>query len=337
MTSPLYQLHPSLKDDTVLYRTLDFFSAAAIVKNRQLMFSRADTFSDKNEGIDRLLFQLEQSKPSSGCGMGWHNDETARAHHERVKKSHYISCWSQNAESVAMWLLYSPDSCSVRISTTVSKLRIPAEAMLEKYNITRLNESDLGHRVVVSVAGHIAPVEYASLSLITKKLTRRANAHRRIESRYIRQGKTIPKFTEIDPKYYLREQQRQFTELRTTCRLKDISFKHEAEVRLTIRIGEEDCSLDILEDKAQLDPNHPHHKLLLEHLKLWGSVSSINLPQREFVPCPTDLIETVAIDPRCPIHKAEFIRNWFISHGITIVESDCFGYVPDSFEVYPEW
>lgn len=337
MTSPLFELHPSLSDDTVLYRTLDFFSAAAIVKNHQLMFSRADTFSDKNEGIDRLLASLQASRPNSGCGMGWHDGETARAHHEKVKKSHYMSCWSQNAESVAMWSLYSPDYSSVRISTTVSKLRIPIEAMLTKYSIGRLTENDLGSRVVVSVSGYIAPVEYASLSWIARKLNRRAKAHRRIASRYAKEGKPMPQLTQIDPRYYQREQQRRFTELRTTCRLKDTSFQHEAEVRLSIRLGEEACSSHVLEDRALLDPSHQYHELLTENLRAWGFISSVSLPPREFASCSADLIDTVAIDPRCPVHKAEFIRNWFIAQGVAVVESECFGYLPDSFEVYPEW
>lgn len=325
MTSPLFELHPSLTNDTVLYRTLDFFSAAAIVKNRQLMFSRADTFSDKNEAIDRLLAQLEISMPKSGCGMGWHDGETARAHHEKVKKSHYISCWSQNAESVAMWSLYSPDHSSVRISTTVSKLRRPVEALLAKYVIDRLTENDLGKRIVVSVAGHIAPVEYASLSSIARKLTRRVKAHRRIATRYAQEGKPMPQLSQIDPRYFQREQQRRFTELSTTCRFKDISFKHEAEVRLSIRLAEETCTPHVLKDRALLDPSHEHHEVLKFQLGVWGFISSASLPTHEFASCSVHLGDTVAIDPRCPVHKAEFIRNWFTAQGVAVVESECFG------------
>jgi len=337
MTFSILEVHKSLPEDTALYRTTDFFSAAAIITNRELMFSRADTFSDKNEGIDRLLVQLEASTPGSGCGMGWHDGQTARAHHEQVKRSHYISCWSLSPESVAMWSLYSPDCCSVRISTTASKLRCATEALLEKYSVARLSNNDLHQRVVVSAAGHIAPVEYASLSWITRRVTRRVKAHRRIAERYARLGRAMPLLTEVGPRYFKREQQRRFTELRTTCRLKDTSFAHEAEVRLIVRLGEETCSPGILEWQALLDPNHQYHSVLKDDLRSWGSVSSASLPLREFVPCPRDLVHTVAIDPRCPSHKATFMREWFRNHGIPVVESTCFGYLPDSFEVYPEW
>ncbi|WP_180127175.1 DUF2971 domain-containing protein [Rhodoferax sp. BLA1] len=337
MTSSILEVDPSLSEDTVLYRTLDFFGAAAIVRNKQLMFSRADTFSDKNEGIDRLLVQLEAAKPASGCGMGWHDGYTARTHHEQIKQSHFISCWSRNPESVAMWSLYSPDYCSVRVSTTISKLRRPIEELLEKYSISRLSERNLNQRVLVSSAGYIAPVEYASLQWIAQKITRRAKAHRRIAERYSRKGKSLPLFNDVDPRYYQREQQRRFSELRTTCRLKDKSFEHEDEVRLFVRLGEEVCSTSVLEDQAYLDPNHKYHLVLKEDLKAWGFVKLGKLPLREFAPCSEDLVETVAIDPRCPPHKADFMRRWFQNYGVRIVESACFGYLPDSFEVYPEW
>ncbi len=338
MTSPFFKkLHDSLQEDTVLYRTLDFFSALAIVKNNQLMFSRADLFPDKNEGIDYLLTQLQASIPNSGCRMGWNDAETARKRHDEVKRSYYVSCWSKNAESVAIWSLYSPDHTSVRISTTVSKLRIPVESMLAKYDIHRLNENDLGKQVVVSISGEIAPVEYSSLSQITNKITRRVKAYNRIASRYTKTGKSMPGLTEIDPKYFKREQQRRFRELLATCHLKDTSFQHEDEVRLLVRLGEETCSKELLNACEQMEPNHECHKVLITDLQAWNSVSSVSLPEREFAKCgQSNLVDTVAIDPRGPDYKAKFIQDWFKGEGVKIVKSECFRYLPDWFEVYPE-
>lgn len=334
MAYPIIELHPSLAESTVLYRTLDFFNAAEIVTKQRLMFSRADTFLDRNEGIDRLLMQLAHIAPNKGCGMGWHDGETARSHHEKVKKGHYISCWSLNAESVAMWSLYSPDYSSVRISSTVSKLRRPVGELLAKYKIDRFTESNLTSNVVVATEGHIAPVKYASLSLIFKKITRRVNAFHRIESRYARKGTAMPQYVDVNPRYHEREAQREFTELKNTCRLKDKSFQHENEVRLSVRLGQMEpaYSKKVLEYMGQ---NHQPASIQML-LSSSGIISDELLPLREFSACSSDLIDTVAIDPRCPPHKAEFIRNWFVSHGVTVVESECFGYLPDSFEVYPQ-
>jgi len=335
--SPLFELNSALSNDTVVYRTLDFFGAAKIIISNQLMFSRADTFDDKNEGVDRLLAQLQASQPNSGCGMGWHNNETARAQHERIKKSHYISCWSLNPESVAMWSLYSPDFCSVRLSTTISKLSVVVENLIDKYDLARLTEANLNQQVAVSVEGRISPVVYVSLSDICQRIARRRKAYNRLADRYDRKHLPMPYLTDIDPKYLLRQQQRLVPGLGTTCGLKDQSFKHEAEVRLTVRLGEEKCEPWVLDKRALLDPNHQYHSILKGDLRAWRFVSTLSLPEREFVTCPANLIDTVAIDPRCPTHKADFMRLWFKEHNIPVVESNCFGYIPDSFDVYPEW
>jgi hypothetical protein len=65
----LLEIHPSLDDETIVYRTGDFFSVAQLVTEKKLMFSRADTFPDKNEGVDHLLGGLERTFPKSGCGI----------------------------------------------------------------------------------------------------------------------------------------------------------------------------------------------------------------------------------------------------------------------------
>jgi hypothetical protein len=328
------ELGPGLSDSTRLYRTLDFFGAASIIKNKNLMFSRADTFQDKNEGVDILLAQLQVAGNTEALGMGWHDSTSAKISHEKVKYSHFISCWTTTEESVAMWSLYSPDYCSVRISTTVGKLRTPIAALSEKYSFARLENKDIDRRVVVATSAKITPVIYDELARITKRVSRRREAMRRIEERYSAKGKKLPKIGEVNPRYFVREEQRRLN-VRSSCVLKDKSFEHENEVRLIVGLGEETCTERVLEEQALWDPNHEYHRIAQEFLKYWGFVSTAKLPEREFAPCQQDLVESVAIDPRCPLHKAEFMRNWFELNGINVVDSKCFGYLPSSFQVFP--
>jgi hypothetical protein len=213
--SPLFEIDAELKPDLRVYRTLDFFSAAAIVSQRLLMFSRADTFEDKNEGVERLLLQLEVTSPDSGCGMGWTDQKSARKAHESLKRSHFISCWSSNPESVAMWSLYSPDYCSVRVSTSIRKLGGVVEELLRKYCISRINETDLGKRVVVAIAGRVAPVTYVSLAQIAARVSRRARARIALSNRYRKKGQPMPTINYSNSSYWQREQQRRFVELQT--------------------------------------------------------------------------------------------------------------------------
>ncbi len=334
--SPLLDTDPSLTPDQVVYRTLDFFGAASIVSTRQLMFSRADTFPDRNEGIERLLAQLESSGPNSCGGMGWSDVKSARIAHNDVKRSHYISCWSKTPESVAMWSLYSPDCCSVRISTRIGKLQAVVDSLLEKYSVFRIREEDRGNLVVAAVSGRIAPVTYVSLQSVSSRVSRRLKSRERLAERYARKGLPMPQLNEVSPRYWQREEKRRFNDLRLTCSLKDSSFEHEAEVRLAVRLGEEKCCSSVFEAQALLDPTHQYHRLVKHEMSFWSFVRKTFLPERESVACPSEFIESVALDPRCPAHKATFMKAWFLAHGIPVVQSTCFGYLPDTFDVFPE-
>jgi hypothetical protein len=335
-TSPLFEMDATLEPSLRVYRTLDFFSAAALISQHRFMFSRADTFEDKNEGVERLLLQLEATSPDSGCGMGWTDQKSARAEHESLKRSHFISCWSSNPESVAMWSLYSPDYCSVRVSTSIGKLGSVVEELLRKYCISRISEANNGEQIVVAIAGRIAPVTYVSLADIAAKVSRRAKARIALSNRYRRKGQSLPRPNFSDSNYWQRERQRRFVELQTSCSLKDISFQHEKEIRLAVRLGEEPYHPSVLKEQELLNPSHPHSSALKPLLNVWGFVRQVEIPEREFVSCPRDLIESVALDPRCPPHKAAFMKSWFEGQGVPVVQSTCFGYLPASFDVFPD-
>jgi hypothetical protein len=210
------------------------------------------------------------------------------------------------------------------------------EELLRKYCISRISETELGKRVVVAIAGRIAPVTYVSLAQIAAKASRRAKARIALSNRYRKKGQPMPTINYSDSSYWQRDQQRRFVELQASCSLKDISFQHEQEIRLTVRLGEEQCTPSVLKEQEYLDPSHPHRATLKFLLSTWGFISQIEIPEREFVLCPEDLIESVALDPRCPPHKAAFIRNWFEGHGVNVVQSTCFGYLPASFDVFPD-
>lgn len=119
--------------------------------------------------------------------------------------------------------------------------------------------------------------------------------------------------------------------------LKDESFAHEDEVRVAVRLGEIICDSNALESAAHRDPAHQYHAIFKSDMGTWPSVGRDSVPSRDFVRCPDDFVEAVALDPRCPPHKASFIWKWFESRGIVIEQSRCFGYVPSSFNVFPEW
>lgn len=332
--SPLFELDSTIAEDQSVYRIIDFFSACQIISDKKFMMARSDTFQDKNEGVERLLSQLEAVTAGGGCGgMGWHDKATALREHNRVKCSSYVSCWSQNPESVAMWSLYSPDLQSVRVSTKVSKLRQIAENLIGSYDVRRFRTEDLGGLVIASLLGRIAPVQYRSLKTVTKVVTRRAKAHQRIAARYKRKGIDLPLF---NLESLVREQRRRLPELRESGYLKDDSFKHEEEIRVLVRLGQELCTEHTLGLADLFEQSDEHRKYLKDRMSVWSYLEATDVPERAFVDCADDFVETVAIDPRCPPHKAAFMRKWFETNGIRVEESNCFGYLPSGFDVFPD-
>ena len=121
------------------------------------------------------------------------------------------------------------------------------------------------------------------------------------------------------------------------CNLKDSSFDHEAEIRLAVRLGQASLYERLLQSKNFMDKNHEYHNTFIFDIEAFSLLNQDLTPPREFITCPEDLIESVAIDPRCPIHKADFMRQWFKSHNIKVVTSSCFGYLPDTFNTYPKY
>ncbi|WP_284214479.1 hypothetical protein, partial [Comamonas jiangduensis] len=105
---------------------------------------------------------------------------------------------------------------------------------------------------------------------------------------------------------------------------------------LCVKIAEERITQRMLEKQKLFDPAHPHHSLLKEFLLPWDWVSTDQIPEREFIDCSTKLVESVALDPRCPPHKARFISAWFRERGIRVDNSTCFGYLPNTFSVFPD-
>lgn len=324
--SKIFTLHTSLTETTRVNRILNFFSAAEVVNERRMLFSRADTFPDQNEGIDKLLGSLESVIPN-GYGLGWSGDKSARSDYIAMRRSHFVSSWSLQNESAAMWSMHSEDLCSVKIFTRISKLTAIVENFIHKYGYAQLNRADKGSHVVVVKEAKIAPVEYVSLVELSRQVTNRLAARNRLAASYHRRGLEFPALLVTNPRFLDREKFRQIEELRRAFNIKDASFGHEAEVQVAITLGEEICSERILKEQAFLNPRHPEHMFANNILSNFGPVRTKILPKHEFIDCPDEFIEAVSIDPRCPSYKADFMRRWFEEHNIKVIDSSCLGYI----------
>lgn len=331
----ILEIDETLNPQTPVFRIVDFFAAATVIETNELRFTRSDSFEDRNEGVDRLLSQLELSRPSGCGGMGWNDEISAIREHDRVKRSHYVSCWTLVPESVAMWSLYSPEKTAVRLSTTVGKLQNALLTLVSQQRLATLTPADLNKAIQVFASAKLTGVRYANLSNIASRLYRRNKAFDRLRARYEQHGQQLPSPTEVDPRYWKREEQRQLRELTSAFALKDTSFEHEKEVRLVARMGELRVSQTMLDILALPDSEPMKTSVLRRYLQSVPPISESTVPSHLTVRVPDALIESVAIDPRCAPHRAAFIERWFQERGIPVCKSSCFGYLPSKFEVFP--
>lgn len=135
-----------LPNDTVLLRYMSFAKFVAMLSRRALHLCRLDALGEKDrfEGslprgqreriIRDLVSDLQENPPpeliearerirSSGRAIEWHAEAQVRAYTLALRRSAYVSCWSQGPESEAMWRLYCEGNEGVAMVTTYGKLR----------------------------------------------------------------------------------------------------------------------------------------------------------------------------------------------------------------------
>ena len=106
------------------------------LRNRRLRFSAASTFPDKNEGLEIIYNSLHAAVESNdGSYTGITSQEDIWRFHSIQKQGSFICCWIRDADSIALWSLYSADRCGVRISSTTSKLNAAIDNFARNYSM----------------------------------------------------------------------------------------------------------------------------------------------------------------------------------------------------------
>ena len=209
------RIRTMIATDTI-YRFFDFFALADTIRNRRLRFAATSTFPDKNEGLEILYNSLRAAKESKdGSYGGIASQEDILRIHNIIKQGAFVCSWTSDADSIALWSLYSADRCSVRISSTVSKLQTAVNDFASRNSMQsqfgRFGLTDrVAHAFVHGVA--VREVSYKDLRTMREDILRNDRPQ---------QGQT--------------DQNR--TENFEFFTLKDEAFKHEGEVRGIVTCG----------------------------------------------------------------------------------------------------
>ena len=125
-----------LSTDKPIYRFFDFFALIDTLSNRRLRFSAPSTFQDRNEGLEIIYNSLHAAVESNdGSYQGITSQDTIAQIHNVLRQAYFVCSWTREADSIALWSLYSADHCGVRITSTATKLKTAIDDFAGKYNM----------------------------------------------------------------------------------------------------------------------------------------------------------------------------------------------------------
>jgi len=244
------------------------------------------------------------------------NPERIAGLHLQALHNTYITCWSTEPESVAMWALYSPNKDGIRIRSTVARLKATLAAYQEATSLWKHINHIVGGAELLTWHWELANVNYVNLDDFLDE----------INNAYAEFGALCTKSAEDNlewwtaKKGYLMEAQiftERFGKTFTMDHfLKDSSFSHEKELRGVVHAGIRN-ELDYEEWKRLNDPLR----------QLFKSAGPGVLPSYAYAPVADDFIDEVCFDPRMPEYKKQVMKDALSPFDIKLAVSRCFGYL----------
>jgi len=333
----LGKLSDKLNPETKIYRTIDFFSVAQAVESGELRLTRMADFNDKNEGVDRLVRALISSVFGDliAGGSELSDSETAEKLILDERRCRFVSCWSSTAESHAMWSMYSPDQCSVRLQTTVGRLHeLGMSALSESWKGYSIEEVADPVRVINAV--DVDPVEYVDVHWLLKRLARR----KALAVRLLKRTEWTNDLLQAATVRHTATRWRPYLE---AAFLKGEAYQYESEIRLTLKRswtphqGFREMIKGEMERNIQFHADHPTLKrsgfpIVKDRL---GELRSATDETELFLKMPRDFIQSICVDPRAATYKKGFIERYFEQRGIAICQSRSFSTAYLNLSNYP--
>ncbi|MDG4868048.1 hypothetical protein P8631_08550 [Guyparkeria sp. 1SP6A2] len=299
----------SLDEDQRIYRFVSLYDAYSMLVDNSLRLSKLSTFPDGNEGVGHIL----QMQDSAIFRFFYKDKEAIAEAYESVRSNNYLSCWSIESDMVAMWALYSPDCSSIRVSTTVGKLREVLKGVYDEYCWAKFSRApERGQHV--AWCHDLERVEYVDFHQLQRSVR---DKYKSFYDRFIGVG-------EFDEERFASE----YKKLRETpvvegvdgVFLKDRSYSHESEVRGVLKCG------------VMKDPEDIEREKNKPMADVFEMASPNQLPDYVYAAVPDDFVDEICFDPRMPGYKKEILLKIFGSDVPEVSVSPTFGRVLDQVD-----
>lgn len=286
---------------------MNFFEFYNLISNGELKFTKLRLMQDRNEGMGEVI-----RMQSSEIGFMLRNsrERIAEFHRQLLEKT-YVSCWTGVPNSMAMWLLYSPDFSAIRVRTTEEKLR----AILDQHATFGcsdvLGSPPLSLVARLPLVSDVTYVDFEELHRLSKEAL--ITYYGKISKR-LNDGAQDASFPD-DPT---------LEQLKAGIFLKDIAFEHEKECRAAftgyIRNSISADEFKELPDTMDKSFGYP----------LLDEITSENSPASHIMKVQTDFIEEVCFDPRLPQYRIDEILRIVGKLDCPVINSNVFGYMLSS-------
>jgi uncharacterized protein (UPF0147 family) len=306
-----------VNNDQAIYRFMDLFELYELAVQKRLKFTKLRLMSDKNEGLGEVL-KLQAGQ--WGFPLRNHRVRLKEAHDE-LRESLYISCWTETADAMAMWLLYSKDQSSFRVKTNLTKLRDVLDSSERELFVNHYRlEAGRG----VPMPPDLGPVHYVDFTAVHK----RSREKLEVFDLKIKSALEKREAGKVELEELLRSKESaQLEELRHGLRLKDTAYAHENEIRASFHLRIRNAmTLDEFRQLPETIPNVLGYPML-------DVASRANSPDVFHLSVTSDFIEEICFDPRMPLHKQTIVRQLLSRDDVAFTTSNVFGYLMEDVDL----
>lgn len=296
-----------------IYRIMSFFELYELIVNKKLKMSALKLMDDKNEGFG-ISFLKRIPNRFNGLVYDKDNQEKLKETLTISQRTTFITSWSTEKDSMAMWLLYSKNKDSIRIKTNKEKLKKVIDSHLKE--IVYNNHWKSEPKTIISPIPDcvVDEVNYISYDELNKKIEE------------INQLKEELLGSEQEDDYKIAIIELEIKKLFSYSKAilqKDKAFSHEKEVRATIKLSiRNDMTNEEVEEELKQD-------------KLSSTLGTFimkeptekELPNVYFIDIKeNDFIEEICFDPRIPSYQKNiFMEILGLENDCRMVESNVFG------------
>lgn len=299
-----------------LYRIMSFFELYELLIKKHLKITKLKLMEDSNEGFAYTLKNFLPSTFNPGFALSTNMSIKPYIH---ARETNFITCWTKEKESMAMWLLYSKDFKSIRIKTSKEKLKKVMDDYLQEKMYYNHLYSEPG-TLMTNQLCQVEDVKYIDFEDYRKKIF---ELKKEFDSEIQNlKDKTNENYTNIIVKFNNKSEE--LISHKDMIFLKNEAFKHEHEVRGSVSLVFRN-KMNNEEVKKRLEREDTMSDLLgtfiFQETKPndFVNVYYINLNMDHF-------IEEICFDPRMPIYQKDiYLEILGLKNDRRVVPSNIFG------------